>query len=405
MNSERKLQKAKITLMRNSKFALLQGIMMVGKTTITDDPAIPTACTNGRDELYARKFVADLPDAELAFVVAHEAMHKMYRHLTTWKKLHDENRQLANIAADHVVNLYLLELDNERSVIVMPKHRQGPLKGKPMGFADPRFKGMNTKQVYDILKQEQKDKPGGRQGEGEGEGFDQHDWEGANGMTAEEKKELAREVDQAIRQGLIAQQKQKGGAAGGLDRELAELLEPKLDWRELLREFVKSMCRAKDTSSWRRVNRRVLGDDIYLPSLIGEKIGSIVIGVDTSGSIGGAELVEFLSEVKSIAEEVHPERVDLLYWDGAVAGHETYEGGAVELLVTSTKPVGGGGTSPSCVSRYLKDKNLKPEVIVMLTDGYVGTDWGSEWTAPLMWVITQHKGAVAEHGKTIYLEK
>lgn len=404
MNEERKLQKAKITLMRNSKFALLQGIMMVGKTTVTDDPSIPTACTNGRDELYARTFVAELPDAELAFVVAHESMHKMYRHLTTWQKLHEEDAQLTNAAADHVVNLYLQELDPSSAVIAMPIHRQGPRRGKPMGLADPRFKGMNTKQVYDILKQEQQSGGGKGGGEGEGSGFDEHDWGSAQSMTEEEKKELAREVDQAIRQGLIAQQKQKGATAGGLDRELMELLQPKLNWRELLREFVKSMCRAKDTSSWRRVNRRVLGDDIYLPSLIGEKIGSIVIGIDTSGSIGGSELAEFLSEVKSIAEEVSPERVDLLYWDAAVAGHETYEAGAVSLLTTSTKPRGGGGTAPSCVSAYLKAKNLKPEVIVMLTDGYVGTDWGNDWTAPLLWVVTQNKTTVAEHGKTIYLE-
>ncbi len=41
MLEERKLQKAKITLMRNPKFALLQGVMMVGRTSVVDD--IPTA--------------------------------------------------------------------------------------------------------------------------------------------------------------------------------------------------------------------------------------------------------------------------------------------------------------------------------------------------------------------------
>ena len=89
MLEERKLQKAKVSLMRDPKFALLSGILMVGRTAVDDN--IPTACTNGRDERYGRKFVKELNDKELAFVVAHEGGHKMYRHLTSWRKLYDEN--------------------------------------------------------------------------------------------------------------------------------------------------------------------------------------------------------------------------------------------------------------------------------------------------------------------------
>ena len=195
-------------------------------------------------------------------------------------------------------------------------------------------------------------------------------------MTDKEKEELHREIDRAIRQGQIAAKK-AGIGAGGLDRELEELLEPKVDWREVLREFVKSICSAKDASSWRRVNRRFLSGDVYMPTLIGERVGHIVIGVDTSGSIGVRELSDFLSEVKGIAEEVRPEKVDLLYWDSEVAGHEEYDEANVVNIVSSTKPRGGGGTSPSCVTEYLKEKAIKPECVIMLTDGYVGDVWVS----------------------------
>jgi predicted metal-dependent peptidase len=271
-----------------------------------------------------------------------------------------------------------------------------------MGLVDERFRGMNTKQVFDILKQEKKDDPNG--GGGAGDGFDEHDWDGADGLSDEEKKELAREIDQAIRQGLIAHQKQMGKGGGNLDRELEDLLAPKIDWREVLREFVKATCSNKDTSSWRRVNRRFLSTGTYMPSMIGEKVGHLVVAIDTSGSIGGPELAEFLSEVQGIAEEVSPEVVDLIYWDGEVAGHEKYEGSAVSNIVSSTKPRGGGGTDPSCVSKYLRDEGIKPECVIVLTDGYV-PNWGDEWTAPTMWVISGgNKNAVSEHGKTIYLE-
>jgi len=420
MLEERKVQKAKITLMRDPRFALWSGILMVGRTSVVDN--IPTACTNGRDEKYGRKFVAMLKETELNFVVLHENLHKAYRHLTTWRKLHDENHRLANAACDYVINLKLKDLDPSERIIAMPRWADGILKGKPMGLIDEKYRGLNAKQVFDLLKQEQKDKGDGNpcddgdpsdqeggnsrgQGQGEGEGFDDHDWDGAKEMTEEEKKVLEREIDQAIRQGVMAHQKIAGTGGGDLDRDLLDLLEPKVDWREMLRDFVKATCSAKDTSSWRRVNRRFLSMGTYMPSLIGEKVGHLVIAVDTSGSVGQEELSGFLTEVRGIAEEVKPSQVDLIYWDSRVAAHEEYTESDVSNIINSTKPRGGGGTSPSCVSEYLKEKRIEPECIIVLTDGYVGNDWGRDWTAPVLWAILGgDKDCVAGNGKTIHIK-
>jgi predicted metal-dependent peptidase len=414
MLEERKVQKAKITLMRDPRFALWSGILMVGRTSVVDN--IPTACTNGRDEKYGRKFVAGLKEPELNFVVLHENLHKAYRHLTTWKKLHDENHRLANAACDYVINLKLKDLDPSERVIAMPRWADGELKGKPMGLIDEKYRGLNAKQVFDLLKDEQKGGGSGggeegeggggtSQGQGQGEGFDDHDWDGAKEMTEEEKKVLEREIDQAIRQGVMAHQKIAGTGAGDLDRDLLELLEPKVDWREMLREFVKSTCSAKDTSSWRKVNRRFLSTGVYMPSLIGEKVGHLVLAVDTSGSVGQEELSGFLTEVRGIAEEVKPSQVDLIYWDSRVAAHEEYTESMVGDIINSTKPRGGGGTSPSCVSEYLKEKRIVPECVIVLTDGYVGNDWGHDWTAPVMWAILGgDKDCVAGNGKTIHVK-
>ena len=400
MLEERRLQKAKISLMRSEKFALFAGVLMVGRTHVIDD--FPTACTNGRDEKYGREFVKKLKDNELAFVVLHEAMHKAYRHLSVWRKLYDEHPQLANAACDYVINLELKDLDPEERVIAMPMFREGPHKGERMGLIDEKYRGLNSKQVFDMLKQDMEENGGGG-----GEGFDEHDWDGAKELTAEEKEKLARDIDQAMRQGLMAQQKIAGKGTGGMSRDLAELLQPKIDWREVLREFVKSTCRAKDTSSWRRVNRRFLSGDVYMPSMIGERVGHLLVGVDTSGSVGAEELKEFLSEVKGIAEEVNPEKVDLVYWDSAVAGHEEYGELEVPNIVSSTKPVGGGGTSPSCITEYMKEKQIKPECAIILTDGYVGNDWGQHggdgWPCPVLWVIVGGADVMAETGKTIHV--
>ena len=71
--------------------------------------------TNGRDEVYGRAFVDMLNDAELRFLVLHEVYHKLYRHLTTWRHLYDENGRLANVACDHVINL---KIQNEKSLLI-----------------------------------------------------------------------------------------------------------------------------------------------------------------------------------------------------------------------------------------------------------------------------------------------
>ena len=389
---ERRLSKVKISIMRNPKFALWSGLMTVGKTSVVED--IPSACTNGRDEQYGREFIKKLDDKELAFVVLHETLHKAYRHMTTWKRLHDEDHRLANLACDYVINLQLVDMDKDELLLAMPKRPDG----KPLGAIDERFRGMNAKQIFDILKEEQEEGGGGG-----GEGFDEHDWEGASSLSEEDKKQLEKEVDQAIRQGIIAEQKVVGKGGGRMGRDLADLVEPKVDWREVLREFVKATCNAKDTSSWRRVNRRYLSSDIYMPSLIGERVGHLVIGIDTSGSVGNAELAEFLSEVQSIAKDVHPDKVDLIYWDGEVAGHEEYSASQVDSIIDSTKPAGGGGTDPTCVMEYMKEKAIKPEAIIMLTDGYIG-NWGDEWNAPILWTIVGNNRNYAPVGKTIHVK-
>jgi len=404
----RKLKKVKIKLMRTPQFVMWQGIMMLGDTSISD--AVPTACTDGRNEMYGRAFIKELEEKELGFVILHETLHKAFRHLTVYKRLHEENPQLANMACDYVINLILVDADPHEKHIAMPKR-----DGKPMGLLDRKYGGMNSKDVFHLLKQEQestagqpgtqKEGDGNGDGTGDGEGFDEHDWDAANKLTKVEEKKLVREIDRALRQGQIAAAKLAGEGTGSMDRAVDELLAPYVDWRELLREFVTSICSHKDTSSWRRINRRYLASDIYMPSLVGESLGCIAIGIDTSGSISQKEMTRFLSEVQGIADNVNPEKVHLIYWDAAVKKHEEYSSSDLPNLAMNTKPVGGGGTDPTCMQNYLIEKGIVPECIVMLTDGYVYS-WGDKWNAPILWTITAGgKDIEAPCGKTINIQE
>jgi predicted metal-dependent peptidase len=391
---ERRVKKAKITLMRKPEFALWSGIMMIGKTEVRD--GFPTACTNGRDEIYGTEFVDGLTDKELMFVVLHENLHKAFRHLVIWKKLHDEDARLANMACDYVINLILHYTDPNEQTIAIPRK-----DGEIYGLLDTKYKGLNTKQVFDLLKKEQQEGSGsGGQGQDGDGGFDEHDWEGAQELTDAEVKELEREVDQALRQGQMTAQKLAGKGAGGMHRELGDLLEPQVDWREVLREFVNATCNAKDASSWRRVNRRYLSMDMYMPSLVGERVGHVVIGGDTSASIQ-EELKIFITEMQSILDMVNPEKTDVFYWDCEIASHETYDSATLSTLAQTTQPKGGGGTDPTCVMRHLNENSIKPDCIIMFTDGCI-YDWGNEWNAPILWVVVGD--ATAPVGKTLNIK-
>lgn len=392
LTAEQRVQKSHVALMNDPKYCLYSGIFMLGKTEVSD--TIPTACTDGRNTYYGRKFVDKLKDSDLKGLILHENLHKAFRHTTVWKHLYKLQPQLANMACDYVINLMIHDSDPQGASVTLPEG----------GCLDEKYRGMDAGTVFKLLQQEQQkqgSKNGKANGSGDtqsesGQGFDEHDWDSADEMSEEEKQQLARDVDQALRQGALL----AGKMSGNVPREISEAMEAKVNWREVLRDFVNSICADKDNSTWRRPNRRWVDQDVYMPSAIGEAVGRIVVGIDTSGSIGQAEIGQFLGELLSICNHVQPEAIDLLYWDTDVAGHEVYNRGDFEALMSSTKPAGGGGTDPRCVPKYIADKKLEPECVIMLTDGYVSS-WGN-WKHAVFWGITS-KGITADNGVSVYV--
>ena len=387
LTPEQRLDKAVIDIMANPKYVALAGVLMIGKRSIKDD--IPTACTNGRDEFYGRDFVDSLNDKQLRFLVLHEVYHKLYRHLTTWRWMYDEYPQLANMACDYVINAKLVDDNLADGFATM----DGPLT---MGCLDAKYRGWDSAEVYADLKKEHADKLEQGGGSGDGQGFDEHDWDGAQELTPTEQQDLDRDIDAALRQGALA----AGKMGSGGDRAFDELLAPQVNWRDVLREFVSSTCTGSDYSTWQRPSRRYIGAGYYMPSGISENIGEIVVAIDTSGSIGGRELSVMLSEVKSIAETVHPEAVRLLYWDTSVCADERYEAHELDTLTQSTKPAGGGGTVVECVPEHIQKNNINPQCVIVLTDGYLGGSWG-DWQQPVLWVLLDNDHANPSVGKTV----
>ena len=398
LTAEQRIERAHVRLMQSPDFCLFSGVFMVGKVEVTD--TCPTARTNGRDVEYGRGFVDSLNDKELAFLIIHEAMHKAYRHLTVWKHL--KERRIANCAMDYVINLQIRDADPYEREVAMPRNKD---TGKLMGMLDEKYRGFDTQQVYEKLMEEAEEGGGGGEGQDDdaSDGLDDHDWDDAQDMTQEEKEELEREIDSALREGAILAGKMKGKVPRGIE----EILHPKVDWKEALRDFIKLATRGGDQSTWRRPNRRYLGSDIVMPSAETRKAECFAVGIDTSGSIGGAILGRFLGELKAICDEVAPEKVELMYWDSHVAGHETYEGGAVALLTDSTKPRGGGGTEPDCVPEFMKEKQIAPQCLIMLTDGEFYGHNPAKWAsmnAPVLWCVVGNTSFVPKIGQTVCVE-
>ena len=384
LTQEQRIERSHIDLMKSPQFVAYSGVLMVGSVKVEDNPMkCPTAYTNGRDVVYGRDFISTLTDPELRAVILHENKHKMYRHISTWKHLWKQSPSKANRACDYVINLEIADEGKKSGgFIQLPK----------CGLYDEKYRGLNSGEVFALLDDDDEG--------GEGDGIDEHGWEDADSMSEEEKQELGKQIDQAIRQGAIL----AGKVGGDIDRCFTDLMSAKVNWKEALAEFVSSVCKGKDDSTWAKPNRRWLQHDIYMPSTISETMGRLVVAVDTSGSITGSAVNRFLSEVVGIMNNVNPELVDLLYWDSAVAGHEVYGEGDGDKLMASTKPKGGGGTSPSCITKYMKDNNIVPECAVVLTDGYVGDDWGGDWNCPVLWVIVGGCKVVPPVGQVIYME-
>lgn len=420
---ERKYKRVRIAIMRNSTFMALGPVMRLGKQYIVDD--FPAACTDGVNERYGRAFVDALEEKPLGFVILHETYHKLCRHLSIYKKLWEEDARRANAACDYWLNLKLDKLSQTCNLLEMPRYTEALLallsdaqraalaaEGKGLGdyfgLLDYKYDGMTVVEIFRALKEEEESngRGSGRNGEeqdGQGpSGFDDHDWEGGNSIPKEEQEKMRGEIERAIREGQMLAKKYGNGSSGA-ELGFEELLKPKVDWRAQLRDFVRTTCRKMEQSTWRRPNRRFLHQGIIMPTMQGKQIKSLGVCVDASGSMFGGSPSPFqrvMSEIDGLTKQLGIDTLHVIYWDGAVCQHETYTPTTVGNWINVTKPRGGGGTDPACITPWLKEQGIKLDAAVVLTDGEV-PGWG-QWTVPVLWLVTGK--AVASVGKTIHVE-
>lgn len=391
--SKSDLTKQRIAVMRSLEWCWLSGLMQCGD--VRECPEFPTAYTDGWNVAYNMEWMATLTPEEQRGVIVHEEMHKALRHLTVWIRLFEEDAMTANMACDFVVNAMIVETMKSAAVnavrVVLPGKaidrtgKGGNAKGEGHLY-DSHFINWTAKQVYEYLRQN----PPTQQNKGGGGGQDTHDYKSAKQQNSDNAKEQAqaRAIEQAVRQGKIIQDRKIGKERGNLPRGIEELLEPTVNWREVLIDYVNSVRSGYDASTYRRLHRRSQMMGIPRPSTYSEQLEHVCVAPDTSGSISGKELSRGISETVNLLDTLRPELMDVMYWDTEVAGHERYISEVGSAFAVTTKPKGGGGTDPGCIIQKLKAERIKPDVLVLITDGYVGSWHENAWPCPVFVLCT-----------------
>ena len=345
----------------------------------------PTLATDGKNFYYNRDFVDALAqrNGELEYGIGHEVLHCVYDHMDK-TMLGNRDRRLANIAQDYVINLDLTEANIGKKIeLVEICH-------------DYKYRGKTWLEVYDELFDEA-EKEGRVQyvqsfdmhldgDEGQGQGQEQQGQnDGTDGpiqYTDEEKEQIRQDMQSATMQ--AAKAAGSGDLPSGVKRLLNDLLNPQLDWRELLAMQIQSVVKSDYT--WMTPSRKGMDAGMYLPGMDRETTIDIAISIDTSGSISEDMLRDFLSEVKGIMDQYTDYELKLWCFDTAVHNPVRITPDVSHEL-TEYDIQGGGGTDFDCNWEYMKEQGITPKKFIMFTDGYPWNSWGDENYCDTLFIV------------------
>jgi len=388
------------------------GNMATRLRILAADDWLPTAAVDGRNLYYNTQFFNAMNNKEIEFVVAHEILHMVFDHLG---RREDRNPMLYNIAADYKVNNLLV------------RDRIGTTPSIVDCFQDFKYEADTSEEIYDKLFEDAKE--AGKelqelldQLDQEGEMLDEHldDGDGngdegeeekdANGNNVSKKrpkysKEELKKIKDEIKEGMMAaaQAAGAGNTPGEIQRMIKELTEPKMNWRELLRQQIQSTIKSDYTFS--RPSRKGWHTGAVLPGMNFDETIDIAVALDMSGSIGDSQAREFLSEVKGIMDEYKDYNIKLWCFDTKVYNEQDFSADGGEDLL-DYEIMGGGGTDFDANWTYMKEQDYVPKKFIMFTDGYPWNSWGDEDYCDTVFIVHSHhdKNLQAPFGVTAHYE-
>lgn len=356
------LSKAKIQLMTKPDSVFFFSLCFSLKHVFSDE--VPTACTDGKQIIYNPDFFMGLDKEERIFLLLHETLHCAYMHMV---RLNERDPRKWNKAADHVINLQLIERGYK-----MP---QG-------GLADRQYTGMYTEQVYNLIP-DNKEEP-----------FDGDLIPGDAETDSKTTSEMQDVLVRASLQSKMAEDR-PGTIPGEIEVFLNRLLNPKLPWNRILQKYLQTFN--KNDYSYRRPNRRYFPDH-YLPSLYSNSLINITIAVDISGSVSDSDFLQFVSETHSILKMMKPECITFIQFDTEIHSIDRVKN-VQELMKLSF--TGRGGTDITPVIEWANQN--KPQLLMVFTDGFFRSP-GIQTKVPTAWLIHNNPNFAAPFGKVIHYE-
>ena len=386
------------------------GNMATRLRILAADDWCPTAAVDGRNLYFNTQFFNAMDNKEIEFVIAHEILHCVFDHL---ERRQDRNPMIHNIACDYIVNNTLV------------RDRIGTSPKIVDCFQDFKYEGWMSEEVYEDIFQKYDEE----QLKQLGELLDEHlDWEGdesdgdngsapgeegedSNGNSVSKKrpkysKEDLRQIRDEVKEKMLgaAQTAGAGNVPAGVQRMIKELTEPKMNWRELIRQQIQSTI--KNDFTFARPSRKGWHTGAILPGQNFDESIDIAVSIDMSGSIGDEQAKDFLSEVKGIMEEFKDYKIKIWCFDTAVYNEDDFSADdGRDLLEYEVK--GGGGTDFMANWTYMKEQDIQPKKFIMFTDGYAWDSWGDPDYCETIFIIHSNsdKNLQGPFGITAHYDK
>ena len=329
---------------------------------------VKLAATNGKKIIFNPTTYIQLPPSERDGVFLHELLHMaLLHHLRRGVRDH----YIFNIAADIVVNGMIVNEGNFK----IPKY----------GIRDEDLEHLSVEEVYELIIKNNKkynlnlidlinDQKGSEDKDSKGKG--DYLKNGISDLNTE--AEIRNYWKQAINDAkLITKGSCKKALPESFERNFGEVLEPEIDWKTKLWNFL-----VRTPTDFGEFDRRLIYSGLYLENLEGESI-NVFCCIDTSGSISAYEINKFMREIKGIINAYPNLNCRLWYAD-----HECYGPYNIDSIENVPKPKGGGGTDfePFFKDITKKEFNNNDGVCIYLTDGY-GYFPEKEPDLPVLWVV------------------
>ena len=330
--TEDNLIRARLSLFRN--FPFFGELAKYLRPIASED--VLTAAIDAKGRFFLNpEFAGRARTQDLVFILAHEVMHLV--HASHKRAPKNVNAHRWQVAADIAINSVLVNAD-----VPLPS----PKLIVPLYRGYEKYHGKTHEEIYATLPEAPK--LGGC-------------WidESCACEALFEDGDSLEALKWTTRIGAaMGAARAAGKLPGTLEVFLAELTEPKKNWKRLLSLTLQTEC--KRTYLWRRPNRRTLGLGIVTPSIQTE-IQNVVIYLDTSGSMYDELVNESLSEIVGIVRAAG--KTTLLLGDTKV-----YFCGPVHEAELQRLQLQRGGTDFRVVFTHIEDEKLFPRAFVGFSD-------------------------------------